>query len=50
MTFTVLAGKGRLTSMQPSNLHEEQSELIVGITEVNQRMSYLNKNILCLQN
>ncbi len=34
--------------MQTTPLTEEQSELIAGITEVNQRMSYLNKNMLLL--
>lgn len=34
--------------MQTTPLTEEQSELISDITEVNQRMSYLNKNMLLL--
>ncbi len=34
--------------MQTTPLTEEQSELIAGITAVNQRMSYLNKNMLLL--
>ncbi len=34
--------------MQTAPLTEEQSELISGITEVNRRMSYLNKNMLLL--